>query len=281
MKYAFASRTGNVEEIISSLGIDALRINDGSESIDEPYILFTYTDGYGDVPAEVENFSDGKWHIDSRVVCSGDTNYGDAYCQAADKISEDYGCEILYKVENSGTPEDTKTSKQQLELNLCRNNVLSHYWPNYCAPALKQYKYANMFHLPKDDDSIRLFIKQYNQQFNSKGIFFILIEQETQYTIYVYNSKLKDYISSNAVQNFLKSYQYPNTFELCIQELKKRLNTKNFPHEIGVFLGYPLDDVIGFIEHKPYYLIGDWKVYQNVNEAKKQFDLFNKQKKKC
>ena len=45
MKYAFASRTGNVEEIISSLGTDALRINDGSESIDEPYILFTYTDG--------------------------------------------------------------------------------------------------------------------------------------------------------------------------------------------------------------------------------------------
>lgn len=124
------------------------------------------------------------------------------------------------------------------------------------------------------------FIKQYNQQFNSKGIFFILIEQETQYTIYVYNSKLKDYISSNAVQNFLKSYQYPNTFELCIQELKKRLNTKNFPHEIGVFLGYPLDDVIGFIEHKPYYLVGDWKVYQNVNEAKKQFDLFKQTKEK-
>ena len=93
---------------------------------------------------------------------------------------------------------------------------------NYCAPALKQYKYANMFHLPKDDDSIRSFIKQYNQQFNSKGIFFILIEQETQYTIYVYNSKLKDYISSNAVQNFLKSYQYPNTFELCIQETQKK-----------------------------------------------------------
>lgn len=40
---------------------------------------------------------------------------------------------------------------------------------NYCAPALKQYKYANMFHLPKDDDSIRSFIKQYNRQFNSKG----------------------------------------------------------------------------------------------------------------
>lgn len=151
---------------------------------------------------------------------------------------------------------------------------------NYCAPALKQCKYANMFHLPKNDNSIKILIQQYNQQLNSKGIFLILIEQEFQYTIYVYNSKLKDYISSNAVQNFLKSYQYPNTFELCIQELKKRLNTKNFPHEIGVFLGYPLDDVIGFIEHKPFYLVGDWKVYQNVNEAQKQFDLFKQTKEK-
>ena len=35
---------------------------------------------------------------------------------------------------------------------------------NYCAPTLKQYKYANMFHLPKGDDSIRLLIKHYNQQ---------------------------------------------------------------------------------------------------------------------
>ena len=34
MKYAYASRTGNVEEIVNSLGIDALRINDGSENMD-------------------------------------------------------------------------------------------------------------------------------------------------------------------------------------------------------------------------------------------------------
>ena len=45
---------------------------------------------------------------------------------------------------------------------------------NYCAPTLKQYKYANMFHLPKDDYSIRLLIKHYNQQFNSKGTILFL-----------------------------------------------------------------------------------------------------------
>lgn len=33
----------------------------------------------------------------------------------------------------------------------------------YCAPTLKQYKFANMFHLPKTDNSIQFLIKQYNQ----------------------------------------------------------------------------------------------------------------------
>ena len=96
MKYAYASRTGNVEEIVNSLGIDALRIDDGSENMDEPYILFTYTDGYGDVPAEVESF----------LMANG------TLIQGADKISDDYGCEILYKVENSGTPEDIENIKK-------------------------------------------------------------------------------------------------------------------------------------------------------------------------
>lgn len=36
------------------------------------------------------------------------------YCQAADKISEDYGCEILYKVENSGTPEDIEKHQKAI-----------------------------------------------------------------------------------------------------------------------------------------------------------------------
>ena len=113
MKYAFASRTGNVEEIISSLGIDALRINDGSESIDEPYILFTYTDGFGDVPYEVSDFLENNPSIKG-VIASGDTGYGEAYCLAGDKISEDYHVPCLYKVENDGTDDDVEAIKELL-----------------------------------------------------------------------------------------------------------------------------------------------------------------------
>ena len=115
MKVVYASRTGNVETLIGKLGItDALHIEDGTEKVSEDYILFTYTDGYGDVPAEVENFLMTNGTLIQGVVCSGDTNYGDAYCQAADKISEDYHVPCLYKVENDGTDDDVEAIKELL-----------------------------------------------------------------------------------------------------------------------------------------------------------------------
>lgn len=108
MKYAFASRTGNVESIIERLGLadEALRIEDGSETIDGDYIIFTYTDGHGDVPVEVEDFLAGNSEGLKGVVVSGDTSYGEAYCLAGDHIAEAYDVPVLYKVENDGSDED-------------------------------------------------------------------------------------------------------------------------------------------------------------------------------
>lgn len=112
MNYVFASRTGNVESLVNQLGIEAVHVDNYSQM--EPFILFTYTDGYGDIPSEVDDFLQNYGHLIQGVVCSGDTSYGEAYCQAADKISETYGCDILYKVENDGTPEDIEAIKKVL-----------------------------------------------------------------------------------------------------------------------------------------------------------------------
>ena len=51
-----------------------------------------------------------------------------------------------------------------------------------------------------------------------------------------------------------------------------------FPHEIGVFLGYPLQDVIGFIENKGMNskYTGLWKVYGDRDESMKMFAKFRK-----
>lgn len=52
----------------------------------------------------------------------------------------------------------------------------------------------------------------------------------------------------------------------------------DFPHEIGVFLGYPLKDVVGFIQNKGKNCkcCGCWKVYSDECEARKKFARYEK-----
>lgn len=51
-----------------------------------------------------------------------------------------------------------------------------------------------------------------------------------------------------------------------------------FPHEIGVFLGYPLGDVCGFLAAIPtvVFFAAAWKVYENVGEAARTFERFRR-----
>ena len=53
---------------------------------------------------------------------------------------------------------------------------------------------------------------------------------------------------------------------------------EGFPHEIGVFLDYPLEDVVGFIENagQNYKCSGCWKVYCNECETRKLFAKYKK-----
>lgn len=50
-----------------------------------------------------------------------------------------------------------------------------------------------------------------------------------------------------------------------------------FPHELGILLGYPPQDVSGFIENKGrnFLYTGYWKVYGNVQESMNIFHMFN------
>lgn len=114
MLIVFASRTGNVEMLVSKLGHDALRIETGSESVSEPFVLFTYTDGYGDVPPEVDGFLANNAHLLQGVVVSGSQDYGDAYCKAGDVIAEMYNVDVLYRVENDGTDQDVAAIQEVL-----------------------------------------------------------------------------------------------------------------------------------------------------------------------
>ena len=67
--------------------------------------------------------------------------------------------------------------------------------------------------------------------------------------------------------------------ERCVDCLAGRLRTqKEFPHEVGLFLGYPPEDVDGFIRFgaKGAKCVGTWKVYGDEAAAKRRFALYKK-----
>ncbi|WP_302812453.1 DUF3793 family protein [Victivallis vadensis] len=72
---------------------------------------------------------------------------------------------------------------------------------------------------------------------------------------------------------FLQSCGYPATQELepLLEELIARCRSgREFPHEIGIFLGYPLKDVRGFIENSAACLAvprGLWRVAGDPAES--------------
>ena len=69
------------------------------------------------------------------------------------------------------------------------------------------------------------------------------------------------------------------TPERAIVHLIARLGQSgDFPHEIGLFLGYPPCDVRGFIEHRAggCKCCGCWKVYGDVAEARRCFASYKR-----
>ena len=110
---------------------------------------------------------------------------------------------------------------------------------------------------------------------------FIQIEHPKKALIYVCRkSRLAENLSRPGVAAFLAGYGYGELdVDAAIERLKSRFDKgEDFPHEIGVFLDYPLGDVIGFIENSGhnYKCSGCWKVYCDECESRRLFAMYQK-----
>lgn len=99
--------------------------------------------------------------------------------------------------------------------------------------------------------------------------------------VYVYRPvMLADRLARPEIRCFLAQMGYEGMdLEECLTELEGRmLCGDSFPHEIGIFLDYPLEDVIGFIEHggRCCSCAGCWKAYGDAQEARRRFELYGK-----
>lgn len=98
--------------------------------------------------------------------------------------------------------------------------------------------------------------------------------------------RLERYLKREEHQNFLGGHGYAGrTLEEQLTLLAERYESYQkhgsaFPHEIGLFLEYPLADIEGFIEHqgKDALESGYWKVYGDVEQARAAFRLYDELK---
>ena len=140
------------------------------------------------------------------------------------------------------------------------------------APTLRNVKPSSLVSLPQElkIDNIRLAAKNLEM--------ILLYKLKDSQVVFIFNRKmLNNTIDNDKVLELLKSYSYPQDFELGIylEHLKKRLidfkeNKSGYPHEIGAFLGYPYQDVRDFIERKKACCFsGYWKVFNDPQKALK------------
>ena len=100
--------------------------------------------------------------------------------------------------------------------------------------------------------------------------------------VFINKDALSITLNNKKCLNFLKFIGYPSNYDLdeYLNILIDKLNSDNFPHEIGIFLGYPLKDVVGFMGYGKYELVEvrNWRIYGDKEISYKVYDNFMRDK---
>lgn len=153
----------------------------------------------------------------------------------------------------------------------------------HCAPTLAGLKTANMFTCRfATRQEMNFEARMLNKRLARKGLRVLPLRyRDGAGLIYVYRpAHLERDLADDDAKRLLKRYGYQSTSPIrCVAELMHRLERDaEFPHEIGLFLGYPPEDVQGFIEHRTHgcKCVGCWKVYGDVEQARRAFAKYEK-----
>ncbi len=153
-----------------------------------------------------------------------------------------------------------------------------------CAPLLMGIKISNMLIVDLNDK------ERVKDTFQESALSFYILYMSDRKAVYlVYNGELLvKYLRKKENQKLLRILGY-HEYDLIsiLMELARRYqgymqSANAFPHELGLLLGYPLEDVMGFIINhgqNPLYT-GYWKVYENLGEKLILFEQYQKAKER-
>jgi protein involved in ribonucleotide reduction len=114
MLIVYDSFTGNVNRFVRKLPYQSVQISDAL-IMRHPFILVTYTIGFGQVPKSTAEFLEKNHDYLLGVASSGNRNWADNFAKSADLISEKYNVPNLLKFELGGTESDVKKFVQEVE----------------------------------------------------------------------------------------------------------------------------------------------------------------------
>jgi len=161
--------------------------------------------------------------------------------------------------------------------------TLEHHLARHCAPTVMGVKAGSLVSLSREEfPALPVQAADYQTRFSPCGLAFtVLHETARRSLLYVYRPRmLRKKLSEGPTTALLRrcGYRPEEGLEAMIDHLRHRIGEEGeFPHEIGLFLDYPTEDVEAFIETRGAgcKLCGYWKVYHDVDAAKERFACFD------
>lgn len=152
-----------------------------------------------------------------------------------------------------------------------------------CAPTLAGIKPASLFRV-HGNGKVEIYevVRYWNEQLKRSGTHIRLLQECCERNSYLVIAYRKHWLSQIIMQKETKEFLEKNGYivspdsDFMLKQISDRLcKGQEFPHEVGLLLGYPLGDVIGFIQNKgkQYSSCGCWKVYENSTTAINYFTL--------
>ena len=151
------------------------------------------------------------------------------------------------------------------------------------APTLAGIKTGSLFSCLYDTKSgVYEDVRRLNRVLTPRGLCLLPLRfGEKRVVMYLFRpSGLETDLRCRGARRILRDAGYDDaSMGKCMRCLIRRLReSESFPHEIGLFLSYPPEDVRGFIENKAqnFKLVGTWKVYGDVDAARRTFARYQK-----
>ena len=168
--------------------------------------------------------------------------------------------------------------------NCCENKINSSYikWLiEVLGPVILGSKPAEILNLSSIDmnkESKLNYIKSFFSNCSKLSYKIINIPDGGIRLVFINKDALSITLNNKKCLNFLKFIGYPSNYNLdeYLNILIDKLNSDNFPHEIGIFLGYPLKDVVGFMGYGKYKFCKTryWKVYGDESVSDEVYNKF-------